>query len=386
MKNILFVVDEKRMGGVSILLQDILNNFDISKYNIDILVLHNNGDSLNDLPEKVNIIYGTKYFSGIDLTLKEALKTFNISTIYHKLKVVFDMKTGLIKKNIIRERKKILKKKYDVEIAFKDGFPAIFTIYGDSKRKIHWLHHEYKTVNPNAKYSKLFNKILPKFDSIIAVSEGIKKSFYDIYKIENIKVIENYVDTKKIIDKSKEEGIKLDKDDINFVSLGRLHAIKGYDRLIKVIGELKIEGAIPNNFKLRIYGDGPVKGELDNLIKEYDLSNNVILMGKTTNPYKDIKNFDLFILPSYHEAFGIVIIEAMTLKVPVLACMNAATNKLIKNKFNGLIVENSNEGLKEGIRYLLNNPDVIKEYKNNLKDYEYDNTKIFNELERELNK
>ena len=386
MKNVLFVVDEKRMGGVSILLQDILNNFDISKYNIDILVLHNNGDSLNDLPKSVNIIYGTKYFCGIDLTLKEALKTFNICTIYHKLKVVFDMKTGRIKKHIIKERKKILKKKYDVEIAFKDGFPAIFTIYGDSKRKIHWLHHEYKSVNPNAKYSKLFNEILPKFDSIIAVSEGIKKSFCDIYKIENVKVIENYVDINKIIDKSKENGIKLNKNDINFVSLGRLHAIKGYDRLIKVIGELKNDNELPDNFKLRIYGDGPVENELKSLIKLYDLSNNVILMGRMLNPYKDIKNYDLFILSSYHEAFGIVIIEAMTLNVPVLACKNAATDKLINNKVNGLVVENSNEGLKEGIRYLINNPDIIKKYKNNLKDYKYDNSKIFKELERELNK
>ena len=383
-KNVLFVVDERVMGGVSILLEDILNNFNTDKYNIDILVLHNNGDSLTNLPENVNVIYGTKYFSGIDLTIKEALKTFNPCTIYHKIKVVLDMKTGLIKKSIKRERKKILKKKYDVEIAFKDGFTALFTIFGDSKKKIHWLHHEYKDVNPNGKYNKLFNEILPKFDRIIAVSEGIKESFYNIYKIEDIKVIENYIDTNKIINKSKEKGLELNKDNINFVSVGRLHYIKGYDRLIKVLGELKQEKELPDNFKLRIYGDGPTKFELENLIKLYHLSKNIMLMGKTTNPYKEIKNNDLFILPSYYEAFGLVIIEAMTLKVPVLACSNAATSKLIKNKVNGLIVENNNDALKEGLKYLINNPDVIKKYHNNLTNYKYDSEVVIKELEREL--
>jgi len=103
-KDILFVVDEKRMGGVSVLLEDILNTIDIKNYNIDILVLHNNGEMLNNLPKEVNIIYGTKYFSAIDYTLKEVIKMKKLSTLYYKLKVIFDMKTGNIKNSIIKER------------------------------------------------------------------------------------------------------------------------------------------------------------------------------------------------------------------------------------------------------------------------------------------
>ena len=383
-KNVLFVVDEKRMGGVSILLEDILNNFDISNYNIDVLVLHNNGDYLNNLPKSVNVIYGTKYFKSIDLSMKEAIKSICISTLYHKLYVVLDMKTGRIKKAIIRERKKILNKKYDVEIAFKDGFTALFTIFGDSKKKIHWLHYEYKKTNPNGKYEKLIKEILPQFDSIVAVSDGVKEAFNNIYKIDNVKVIENFVDTNKIIKKSKEKGLELNKNDINFISVGRLHYMKGYDRLIRIIDELRKSNELPNNFKLRIYGDGPTKPELENLIKIYDLSDTVLLMGKTSNPYKEIKNNDLFILPSYYEPFGIVIVEAMTLKVPVLACSNAATGKLIKNKVNGLVVENSDEALKEGLKYLIDNPNIIKKYHENLLNYEYDNTLVLKQLKNEL--
>ena len=184
-RNVLFVVDEKRMGGVSVLLEDILNMINIKNYSIDVLVLHNNGSMLNNLPKDVNIIYGTSYFEAIDYTLKEVLKSGDFKRIYHKIKIILDMKTGNIKNTIIRERKKILNKNYDVEIAFKDGFTALFTIFGNSKTKIHWLHYEYKKTNPNAKYDKLFKRILPKFDKIIAVSEGVEQAFNKIYHLEN---------------------------------------------------------------------------------------------------------------------------------------------------------------------------------------------------------
>ena len=161
------------------------------------------------------------------------------------------MKTGNIKNTIIRERKKILNKNYDVEIAFKDGFTALFTIFGNSKTKIHWLHYEYKKTNPNAKYDKLFKRILPKFDKIIAVSEGVEQAFNKIYHLENkTSIIPNLVNTDKIIKKSKEKSdVILSKSDINFVSVGRLHIQKGYDILIEVVHDLNKSNFLPKNFK-----------------------------------------------------------------------------------------------------------------------------------------
>ncbi|MBQ2873321.1 MAG: glycosyltransferase [Bacilli bacterium] len=382
-KDILFVVDERRMGGVSVLLEDILNMINLNKFNIDILVLHNNGEKLTDLPKEVNLIYGTKYFSSIDYTLKEVIKSFNLSKIYHKFKVILDMKTGNIKNTIRRERKKILTKKYDLEIAFKDGFTALFTIFGDSTRKIHWLHYEYKKVNPNGKYDKLFKKILPEFDEIIAVSDGVKNAFNEIYHLEDkTKVIANVVDTIKIKEKAKEKSdVILNKKDINFVSVGRIHEQKGYDKLIKAINQLKEEKILPKNFKLRLYGDGPQKEYLHELITKYNLEDKVSLMGKVTNPYKYLKDSDMFMLPSRYEAFGLVIIEAMTLGIPVLATENHATNKIIKDKINGYITENSYNGIYLGLKYILNNLDELEKYKQNLLNYEYDNETIIKELE-----
>ncbi len=384
-RNILFVVDEKRMGGVSVLFETIISLMDISNYNIDLLVLHNNGEMFKNLPSSINIIYGSSYFEAIDYTMKEIIKKKSIKLLLKKIKVVLDMKTGHIENVIKKERKKILTKKYDVEIAFKDGFTALFTAFGDSKRKIHWLHYEYKKTNPNGKYDKLFKRILPTFDKIVAVSDNVKKCFNDIYHLDDkVIVIYNVVNGEKIIELSKEESnVLLNSNELNLVSVGRLHEMKGYDRLIDTIYKLKVDG-IFDNVKLRIYGDGPLFETLNQKISDLELTNDIFLMGSVMNPYKYIKNSDLFILSSIYEPFGLVIVESLTLGVPVLATLNSATDKLISNDYNGLIVENSLDGLYSGLKKIIENKEILKKYKNNLTNYFYDNNEQLNKIKQIL--
>ena len=384
-RNILFVVDEKRMGGVSVLFETIISLMDISNYNIDLLVLHNNGEMFKNLPSSINIIYGSSYFEAIDYTMKEIIKKKSIKLLLKKIKVVLDMKTGHIENVIKKERKKILTKKYDVEIAFKDGFTALFTAFGDSKRKIHWLHYEYKKTNPNGKYDKLFKRILPTFDKIVAVSDNVKKCFNDIYHLDDkVVVIYNVVNGERIIELSKEESnVLLNSNELNLVSVGRLHEMKGYDRLIDTIYKLKGDG-IFDNVKLRIYGDGPLFETLNQKISDLELTNDIFLMGSVMNPYKYIKNSDLFILSSIYEPFGLVIVESLTLGVPVLATLNSATDKLISNDYNGLIVENSLDGLYSGLKKINENKEILKKYKNNLTNYFYDNNEQLNKIKQIL--
>ena len=384
-RNILFVVDEKRMGGVSVLFETIISLMDISNYNIDLLVLHNNGEMFKNLPSSINIIYGSSYFEAIDYTMKEIIKKKSLKLLLKKIKVVLDMKTGHIENVIKKERKKILTKKYDVEIAFKDGFTALFTAFGDSKRKIHWLHYEYKKTNPNGKYDKLFKRILPTFDKIVAVSDNVKKCFNDIYHLDDkVIVIYNVVNGEKIIELSKEESkVLLDSNELKLVSVGRLHEMKGYDRLIDTIYKLKSDG-IFDNVKLRIYGDGPLFESLNQKISDLKLTNDIFLMGSVMNPYKYIKNSDLFILSSIYEPFGLVIVESLTLGVPVLATLNSATDKLISNDYNGLIVENSLDGLYSGLKKIIENKKILKKYKNNLTNYFYDNNEQLNKIKQIL--
>lgn len=387
MKKVLFVVDEKRMGGVSILLEDMLHQLDLKKYQIDILVLHNVGEMFQELPKEVRIISGTKYFSAVDIPMKQVLKSKNVKLLYHKLKLIFDMKTGMIKKRIIKERKKILAEQYDVEIAFKDGFTAIFTAYGDSKKKIHWLHYEYNKLNPNGNYPKLFFDVLPRFDKIVAVSKNVMNYFNKIYHLEDkTMVISNLIDENKIKTRAKEKiSDNFEKVDgkIEFVSVGRLHMQKGYDRLLDVFNRLKEEKRL-DHVMLRIYGDGDQRELLQNKIATYGLEPYVSLEGKRMNPFPYVANADMFILSSIYEPFGLVIVEAMTLGIPVLATDNAATQEIIDHEKNGYIVENSEEGLYLGLKTMIENPSLIKEYSNALLSYHYPIEAIVKQIESVL--
>lgn len=385
MKKILFVVDENKMGGVSILLEDMLKMINLTDKKIDILVLHDSGDKLKDLPCTVNVIYGTKYFEVVDLPIKEIIKSKNIKNLVKKMILVFDMKTGLIKYKIKRERKKLLKENYDVEIAFKDGFTALFVGFGNAQKKIHWLHYDYKLANPNAKYDKLFKKILVKFDEIIAVSEGVMNDFNKVYSLQNkARVISNLINIKKIIDKSKLKNIKKDKN-LEIISVGRLHQMKGYDRFIDAISKLRDENLL-KNVKFKIYGDGPERNNLSSKILDLNLSKVVTLMGVVENPYIYMKNADLFVLSSIYEPFGLVIIEALTLGTPVLATENSATNKLIKNNVDGIIVENSTDGIYLGLKEILLDNKKLDDLKENANKFDYstENKKILEQLENLL--
>lgn len=381
-KNVLFVVDERKMGGVSILLTDILKSINVSKYHIDVLILHNNGNELTNLPKEVNIIYGTPFFRGVDYTLKGALKTFNPMIIFSKLRLMFLMKTKRIEKRIVKERSKMLKKHYDVEVAFKDGFCALITIYGDSSKKYHWLHTDYSMYDCTANYHGLFSEILPRFDKIIAISNSVKVKFNEVYPTNNVEVIYNIIDKDKIIGMSNEENIDFDNKKINLISVGRFHEMKGYDRLIDVLNRLNVDGKL-ENVTVRLIGDGEEFDTVKEKVENYNLSDKVMLLGRKSNPFPYVKKSDCFLMCSRYEPFGLVILEAMILKVPVLALDVLSIREIFSDGY-GEIFPNDEDGLYKGIIDVISNQKKWKQYKKNLDKYNYDVKKIITKIEKLL--
>lgn len=377
-KNVLFVVDEKQMGGVSVLLSDIMKKINLKKYDIDIMVLHNNGEYLDDLPKEVNLIYGTSFFENIDYTLKEVVKSKNIKRIFNKLYLIFLMKTKLIGNKIKKERKKCIDKKYDVEIAFKDGFCAIFTAYGNSIKKYHWLHTDYSMYDCTANYKNLFNEVFLSFDKIIGISNSVLERFLEKYKVEKSDVIFNIINAGEIKKKSSKEEIKYEGK-INLISVGRIHNMKGYDRLISVMHKLNMNKLL-DKVTLRIIGDGPDFELVKNLVDKYNLNEKVILMGRMRNPFPYVKSSDAFLMCSRYEPFGLVVLESMILGVPVISTDVASIREIMDEKY-GMIVENNEDGLYKGIREIIKNKKKFDGYKNNLEDYSYPIDKIIKQIE-----
>ena len=168
MNKILFVVDERKNGGASKVLEMIFNN--IPKLKADILVLHDNGDRLKHL-KNANVIFGSSFFDTCDLSLKQLIKEFKIIKIIKKLNLIFLMKTGLIKYSIKKQRKLMNLPSYDIEISFKDGFGTYFVAYGDSKNKIRWLHNDYSMNDPGKHYKKSYQDAIKEFDKVVAIGK-----------------------------------------------------------------------------------------------------------------------------------------------------------------------------------------------------------------------
>ncbi|MDD3187021.1 MAG: glycosyltransferase [Bacilli bacterium] len=377
MKKILFVVDDRNMGGVSIVLEDILNNINLKNSKIDLLVLNNTGSRLKKIPKNITIIEGTKFFKSINVSFNSALKGKDIKSLALKIYLTFLLKTNLIKYKIRKERKKILKSDYDIEIAFKYGFVTLFTYYGDSLKKINWIHNDVSNNDPAFKYRGVFKKILSEFDLNVLLSDNLERAFKRIYSVNNTIVINNVIDDKKILELSKKTNYIQTKN-INILSIGRLNKIKCYAELIQTFNRLKQENIL-HNVQLSIIGDGEEKEHLLELIKAYDLENNIRLLGEKDNPYPFLKIADLFILPSKSEAYPTVVIESLMCGTPVLSTNTISISEMLNESY-GFITNN----IYEALISIINNRELLVYKREALKKYKYNNKKIINKIEEIL--
>ena len=378
MKKVLFVVDERKLGGVSILLEGILNNLNNKNLDITVLVLHNSGDRLENINAKV--IYGTKAFNVVDQDLKCLLKSYKFLSALKKILISIRLKCGKIDKFILRQRRKMNISGYDTEIAFKSGFCSAFVAYGDAKRKYNWIHEDYATYNRTKRYENTFKQIFALFDKHITVSKDAKTSFCNIYGDEDKTfVIENYIDINTILEKAKMPcPMNIDVNKLNMVALGRFCPEKGFDRIISAFSKMQESNIDISKAHMYIIGYGEDEKKLNddinrlNLNEYIDIINNSKLSG---NPYSFMKMCDMYVLASNSESFGMVRVEALTLKLPVITTDVANASDLLQDKY-GIIVENSDDGIHQGLMQIITNEKLVSILKANVKNYSYEDKNI----------
>ncbi len=368
-KKILFVNDEMTMGGVARILNTFLKMIDRDKYEVDLLVLHKRGELLSEIPGDINVICGSSFFSVIDRPLKECRG----KELFYKFRLLFYMKTGLIKNKIVKERRKILDKHYDIEFSAKEGFCTIFTAYGDSNRKINWVQVDYKESNYSSHHMNLVKDALGHIDMNIACSNQVMESYKELFGVSRICVIHNLVDEKRIRDMSLEEcDLKLDDNGkINLITVARFHRQKGVDRLIRIHAKLK------DYYNLIIIGDGGLKDELHSLAKELNCFDDIKWLGLKSNPYPYVRQCDLFVMSSLYEGYPTMSVESLISDTPVLTTLVAGVSEQI-NDSNGYIVENSEDALYKKLDELKDKRDVLIKLKKDLENYHYDNQAILN--------
>ena len=217
---------------------------------------------------------------------------------------------------------------------------------------------------------------MSKFDQFVAISKSISDKFNNKYHFnEKTRIIYNLIDKNKCRPTKK---LEKEKFDLELVSVGRLHPIKGFDRVLKAILKLKEEGLFENSV-YKIVGDGPMRRQLEEFIKKNNLNDDIILYGSSNEPWNFLQNGDLFILSSYSEAFPTTVIESLLNHIPVFAVKYSSVNEML-SKNNSFIVENTDEAIYDGLKYIIKNKNKLFELKNNVKNYDYDNIKIKKQL------
>lgn len=369
-KKILFVNDEMTMGGVARILNTFLKMIDRDKYEIDLLVLHKRGELLSEIPSDINVIGGSSFFNTIDIPLSQC----NLSNIFNKIRLVFYMKTGLIKNKIKKERNKILNKKYDIEFSAKEGFCTIFTAYGDSLKKFNWVQVDYKESNYSKNHMGLMKEALAHINMNIACSDKVKESYKELFEVDKICVVHNLIDEDRIYNMSiKEPTTDVSDDKINLICVARFHHQKGLDKLIRAYSKVK------DFYNLTIVGDGELKDELYTLAKDLGIYENITWTGIMSNPYPEIRINDLFVMPSVYEGYPTITIESLISDTPVLTLEVAGVREQILKDYHGWVIENSEEELLNKLIELKNSKELLRKYKNKLKNYHYDNNKILEE-------
>ncbi len=385
-KKILFVTDEMTLGGVSRVLNNLLQELvKQTSYEIDLLVLHKHGEMLKDVPSGVNIIEGSKFFRVIDLPLSQIIKSKNISLLINKLYLLCLMKTGWIGRKIKSERKKMKLSSYDVEIAFKEGFCTIFVANGSSRKKVNWIHLDYKKQNFSSNHMPLMKKMLELIDVNVAVSKVAAQSYQEVFDLkEDVKVIHNIIQSDLIKEKSAQsvnpDDLRLfENKDLTFISVGRLVEQKGYDRLIKIHRRLIDEGFKHN---IMIIGNGEDEQTLKTEIKKNNCQETFKLIGYRENPFAYFKLADCFLLPSRYEGLPTVVFESLICQIPVIATKVAGIEEQLKDSSYGLVVNNDESDFYEAMKTIIMHPEELEKMKDKLKDYHYQNEMIITQISK----
>ncbi|SFI93594.1 Glycosyltransferase involved in cell wall bisynthesis [Kaistella treverensis] len=362
-KKILIRIGSLRHGGAEKVLVTFLKNLPKDKYDIDLLLNLYSGKYLSEVPDWINIKYLNKGEMITTNRLQDLpVKIFRV--IYQKILKTFP---GLLYRFILNEEK------YDVEFAAIHGMrDEILNSPLKLSKKIVCIHNDLtKTEFKNytaAEFRRFFG-----FDKVLVISEKIRRDFEQISRNseERKKIVRIYnpLDTEEILAKSKlpVENYQFENKVKTFVSVGTIFPQKGFDRLLKVHRKLLNEGF---KHRILIIGDGYDFENIEKLRQDLKITETVTLLGYTENPYPLIKAADYFVLSSRYEGFPTVLFEAITLKKKIIATDVSGVREMLQDGKLGLIMENSEKGIYEGIKKALEKPEVFAEYEQNLAEYQ----------------
>lgn len=357
------------MGGEERVLLNVLRNLVELNYDVDLLITWNHKENNlfeNEIPKKVNYEFLFDSYNGKNKLIKEIYRIKAKTTYLKKIE------------------KKIKNEKYDIVIDYSsnllkyDNFDIKIPVFA-------WIHFsltfgEKLTLEKIKKYKKQYKK----YSKIFAITRVMKEEFINKVGIEKKKVelVYNPIDLKLIekkaenVEKKYENYLKQDY----FLQVSRLTQQKQPEHLVDIYYKLKQAGI---KEKLYFIGDGEKKEIIKQKIKEYNLENDIILLGQIENPYPFFKNAKLFVHTAKYEGLPTVLLESLALGTPVVSydCPTGPRDILGKNnEYGELISLNDKDMFVEKVLELMNSKEKYEKYKKlsliRANDFSMENNKV----------
>lgn len=374
-RDILIACPPLDAGGVTASLLALLHSVDYEKYNIDLIPMRLSGEYLDMIPQEVTLLEpalseNIYWLAKMRKLFSYMIRGFLVYRFFYKRtrgksykNGDFQLMSGLARSNTARR----LKKRYYAAVGYMEGFENAYIVKKvQAEKKIGYVHVDYI----NAGLDPVLDRgIFKKLDNIVLVSQDNKAAFERVFPefAEKTAVVENIILEDTIRERAKEppEDFKPGKDTLNIVTAARLvikH--KGLDRAVKALARLRGEGYA---VKWYVFGEGEDKERLRDMIREYSLEEDFVLMGGRKNVYPYVVRGDLFALPSRYEGKPIAVIEAQILLTVPVVTEYASAREQIEDNVDGLVLENSDEAIYYGIKRILDEDGLLERLRGNLK-------------------
>lgn len=372
------------IGGAESSLLGILENIDKKNYQVDLFLLRHTGELMQYLPKEINLLPPNNKYSSLGIPITEVLKKGQLSIALGryqgKRKATKRIKELHIQSdnNVVNEysHKYTVKylpmmsdKVYDLAISFMS--PHYFvTEKVKAKKKVAWIHTDYSTYSVDVDSEM---QMWDKYDNIISISDDVSKSFIKTFPLLKSKIclIENIMPMAYMRAKMDEFSVENEMsngDHTKILSVGRFSPPKNFTSVPKICKAICDMGL---NIKWYLIGYGGEEELIRKKINEYNMQDNVIILGKKDNPYPYIKACDIYAQPSLYEGKSMAVREAQILSKPVVITNYSTAHSQLEDGFDGIIVPMDIKLCAQGIAGLVQDKELQIKLSNNTKSKDY---------------
>lgn len=356
-KRVLFIYGPLNAGGAEHVLLDLLASLDRDKYEIELCQTVAGGTLIHEVPKDVKVFALWQSYNWHYKVAHRASVWVGSDFLFRK---------------VLQHK---IHDEYDVVISFLEGMPLkIHSILRNKAYNISWVHadmydHRYTAKNFHKKNElSAYNKM----DVVVCVSEFSAQKFIQRFAGFNKKLttIDNPVATNNLHQLAEAFGPKKCTS-FCIVAVGRLTEPKRIDRLLRVAALCK-KDQLPVQFQ--IVGDGELRDELQNIARELNVYDKVEFAGYQSNPYPFIKAADVLISTSAYEGFGLVLVEAMALGVPVISTKTVGPSEILQDDTYGLLTEHDEYSIFEAVKKMYTDAELRDQYiiKGKVRAQDYD--------------